>query len=333
MADAMFRCLLVTKDADGKVHRQVTNRPLSELPAGDVLIRVQWSSLNYKDGLSATGHPGVTRKLPHVPGIDAAGAVVASSAAQFAPGQEVLVTGFDMGQNTWGGFGDHIRVPAGWVVPLPQGLTLRESMIYGTAGFTAALAIEALLDCGVQPEGGEIVVTGATGGVGSTAVALLSHLGFKTVAVSGKPDAAEWLKQLGAAEVLPREAVCDSSSKPLLAGRWAGAVDTVGGATLATLLKQSARGACLTVTGLVGGADLPTSVYPFILRAAKLVGIDSAEYPIARRTNIWAQLAGPWRPTKLADIAAGEATLDELEPKIAEILAGKIRGRVLVRHA
>lgn len=332
MADAALHCLLVTKDAEGKVQRQVTDRPLSELPAGDVLIRVQWSSLNYKDGLSASGHPGVTRKFPHVPGIDAAGTVVESSVAGFDAGQEVLVTGFDQGQNTWGGLGDHVRVPAGWVVPLPKGLSLRDSMIYGTAGFTAALAIEALQECGVQPNSGEVVVTGATGGVGSTAVAMLAHLGYRVAAVSGKPEATDWLKQLGAAEVLPREAVNDSSPKPLLAGRWAGAVDTVGGVTLATLLKQVARYGVVTVTGLVGGADLPTSVYPFILRAAKLVGIDSAEYPIARRGHIWSQMAGPWRPPGLASISAGEVTLDQLEPKIADILAGKVRGRVLVRH-
>lgn len=332
MADNALHCLLVNKDAEGKVQRQVTDRPLTELPAGDVLIRVRWSSLNYKDGLSASGHPGVTRKFPHVPGIDAAGTVVESSVSSFDVGQEVLVTGFDQGQNTWGGLGDHVRVPAGWVVPLPKGLSLRDSMIYGTAGFTAALAIEALKESGVQPSSGEVVVTGATGGVGSTAVAMLAHLGYRVAAVSGKPAATDWLKQLGAAEILPREAVNDSSPKPLLAGRWAGAVDTVGGVTLATLLKQVARNGVVTVTGLVGGADLPTSVYPFILRAAKLVGIDSAEYPIGRREHIWSQMAGPWRPPGLASIAAGEATLDQLEPKIIDILAGKVRGRVLVRH-
>ncbi len=332
MSDDQLRCLLVTKDVEGKVQRQVSTRSWADLPAGDVLIRTRWSSLNYKDGLSASGHPGVTRKFPHVPGIDAAGAVVESTAAQFRPGQEVIVTGFDLGQNTWGGFGDHVRVPVGWVVPLPPGLSLRESMIYGTAGFTAALAIEALMDTGVLPDRGEIAVTGATGGVGSTAVAMLARLGYKVVAVSGKPEAAEWLKQLGAAEVVPREAVYDTSQKPLVAGRWAGAVDTVGGTMLATLLKQAARGACIAATGLVGGADLPTSVYPFILRAAHLVGIDSAEYPIARRERIWSQMAGPWRPQGLETIAAGEVTLDGLEPKIGEILAGKVRGRVLVRH-
>lgn len=332
MAEQQLRCLLVTKDAAGQVHREITRRPLADLPPGDVLIRVQWSSLNYKDGLSASGHPGVSRKFPHVPGIDAAGTVVESSDDRFHVGQEVLVTGFDQGQNTWGGFGDHVRVPAGWVVPLPAGLSLRESMIYGTAGFTAALAIEQFQHAGVTPDSGEIVVTGATGGVGCMAVAMLSRLDYRVTAVSGKPEAADWLRQLGAGEVLPREAVADAGNKPLLAARWAGAVDTVGGVTLATLLKQAARGACITATGLVGGADLPTSVYPFILRAAHLVGIDSAEYPIARRSGIWSNLAGAWRPVLLESLVAAETDLDGLAPHLAAILAGKVRGRVLVRH-
>jgi putative YhdH/YhfP family quinone oxidoreductase len=330
-APANFACYLVDKDASGRVEASVTRQPTEALPAGDVLIEVAWSSLNYKDALSAQGHPGVTRKFPHVPGIDLAGCVLDSRSSAYRPGDEVLITGYDQGMNHWGGFAGLARVPAEWVVPLPTGLSLRESMIYGTAGFTAALSVDALQAHGITPEHGEVLVTGASGGVGCLAVAILAHLGYRVVAVTGKPEAAELLVgRLGAARTIARSEVDDSSSKPLLATRWAGAIDTVGGNMLATVLRSTDRGGCVAACGLVGGTDLKLTVYPFILRGVTLAGIDSAECPREKRLAMWSQLAGAWKPPNLAAVAH-EVTLDGLSAKIADILAGRILGRVLVR--
>jgi putative YhdH/YhfP family quinone oxidoreductase len=325
-----MRCLLITKREDGGIERRMATVPEADLPAGEVLVRVQYSSLNYKDALAATGHPGVVSRFPHVPGIDAAGTVVESSSAKLRTGDEVIVTSFELGAGRWGAYAEFIRVPADWVVPLPNGLTLRESMIFGTAGFTAALSLEAILRQGVQPSMGEVAVTGASGGVGTLAVALLAQAGFRVVAVSGKPNTAELLRRLGAAEILPREAVIDSSGKPLLKARWAAAVDTVGGAVLSTLLRTTHEHGCVAACGLVGGAELPLTVYPFILRGVTLAGINSATYPAEARPILWAKLAGPWKP-KLLDELATEVSVVDLEPKIQDILAGRSVGRVVVR--
>jgi putative YhdH/YhfP family quinone oxidoreductase len=333
MSESQFRCYLVERDADKKITAGVVSRPIEDLPAGDVLIRVAWSSLNFKDALAASGRPGVAKKYPHIPGIDASGTVAESNAAAFKPGQKVLVTGFDLGAAAWGGYSEYIRVPAAWVVPLPAALTLRESMIFGTAGFTAAMAFEALIEQGITSDRGEIVVTGATGGVGSIAVAFLAKSGYRVAAVTGKPEAAGYLTQLGATTIMTRDDVNDTSGKPLLAGRWAGAVDTVGGNTLATIIRSTDRSGCVTASGLVGGIDLPLTVMPFILRGVKLVGIDSAEYPIGRRPALWERMAGEWRPADLESMVASTVELDGLDEPVREILAGKIRGRVLVRVA
>lgn len=333
MSSQPFRCYLVQRDAEKKASASVTMRTVDDLPAGDVLIRVAWSSLNFKDALAASGRPGVAKTYPHVPGIDASGVVAESASDQFKPGQQVLVTGFDLGAGVWGGYAEYIRVPAAWVVPLPAGLTLRESMIYGTAGFTAAMSLEALIEQGVSPESGEIVVTGSTGGVGSVAVGILAKTGYRVAAVTGKPEAADYLRRLGASEILDRGAVNDDSNKPLLAGRWAGAVDTVGGNTLSTIIRSTHRAGCVTASGLVGGIELPLTVMPFILRGVKLVGIDSAEYPIGRRAALWEKLAGDWRPADLETLVARTVDLEGLDEPVREILAGKIRGRVLVRVA
>lgn len=329
MPTAPFPCYLVNKDPQGRVTGEVVHKTLDDLPPGEALIQVACSSLNYKDALSATGHPGVTRRFPHVPGIDAAGTVVESSSTSVVPGDEVIVTGHDMGQNTWGGFAGHIRVPAEWVLPKPAGLSLKECMIYGTAGLTAGLALDALMAAGLNPKSGEIVVTGASGGVGCLAVGLLAKAGFTVAAVTGKPGAHELLRRLGAARILDRKEVHDESEKPLLAPTWAGAVDTVGGRTLATLVRSLKRGGCVAACGLVGGVDLPLTVYPFILRGAKLVGIDSAECDRARRVHIWEQLAGAW---KLPDLSGVASTIDlkGLPGRIADILAGQVMGRVVV---
>ena len=330
MTPDRFRCYLVSKDEAGKAHAAVTHKAIDELPPGDVLIRVAYSSLNYKDALSATGHPGVTRKYPHVPGVDAAGTVVDSRAAEFRPSDEVLVTGYDLGQNTSGGFSEYVRVPAGWVVPLPPGLTLRESMMYGTAGFTAAQCVAALAHHGIGPASGDVLVTGASGGVGCLAVALLARLGYRVVAASGKTSAHDLLKLAGAAEIVPREEVLDTSDKPLLPTRWSGAVDTVGGGTLATVVRSLRRAACVAACGLVGGTSLPLSVYPFILRGVDLAGIDSAECPMPTRRKLWQHLATDWKPACLERLAT-EVSLTELGAKIEQILAGQIAGRVVVK--
>ncbi len=328
-AENRFRCYLVTKTDDGQFRGEVTERNSDELPAGEVLVRVAYSSLNYKDALSATGHPGVTRKFPHVPGIDAAGAVAESRSPDWRPGDEVIVTGYDLGQNTWGGYGEYIRVPAAWVVRKPPGLTLRESMILGTAGFTAGLSMWAIREHGVAPDTGEMVVTGASGGVGSIAVALLAKAGYRVVASTGKASAHPLLSRLGAGRIVGRDEVDDASAKPLLPERWSGAIDTVGGRTLATIVRSLQRDGAVAACGLVGGVELPLTVYPFILRGAQLIGVDSAECPHDRRAAVWQKLAEEWKFDALEALAT-EVTLDTLAPQIEKILHGQTTGRVLV---
>jgi putative YhdH/YhfP family quinone oxidoreductase len=331
MISDTFDCLLVTKDADGKTHRQIAEKNLSELPAGEVLIRVAYSSLNYKDALSATGHPGVTRTFPHIPGIDAAGTVAHSDSPMLREGDEVLVTGFDQGQNTWGGFAEFIRVPASWVLPLPRGLSPREAMILGTAGLTAGQCVEALQHNEIDPGQGEVVVTGASGGVGTLAVAILAEAGYQVVASTGKQQSHEFLSVQGARRIVSREEVNDTGKKPMLPAHWAGAIDTVGGTTLATLVRSTVHNGCVACCGLVGGVELPLTVYPFILRGVTLSGIDSAECPLETRARIWQKLAGPWKPKHLNSIVTEEVALDQLEGPIERILKGQTMGRVLVK--
>ena len=300
-----------------------------ELPAGDVLIRVAYSSLNYKDALACQGHPGVVREFPHVPGIDCAGTIVESASDDWRPGDEVLVTGYELGAGHWGGYAAYVRVPAEWVVRLPAGLSLREAMIYGTAGFTAAQCVTAIVEHGIEPKRGPVVVTGATGGVGCLAVAILAKLGYDVAAVTGKRDQHDWLRRLGASTMLGREEVVDDSDRPLLGSRWAAAVDTVGGKPLATILRSMQHRGCVAACGLVAGADLQLTVYPFILRGVTLAGIDSAKCPRPQRLEMWKKLAGPWRVDRLHELA-NEVTLDELPNEIEKILAGQIVGRTVV---
>lgn len=331
MSDQKFRALVVRKD-EGGVSRALETRSLDELPEHPVTVRVQYSALNYKDALSAQGHPGVTRKFPHTPGIDAAGVVEASSDPGFEPGQRVIVTSYDLGMNTPGGFGELIRVPAEWVVPLPEGLELRDAMILGTAGLTAALCLARLQSVGVEPERGPVLVTGATGGVGSMAVAILARCGYRVTAVSGKPEAAGFLEGLGASQVLGREAITAEEKKPLRKGEWAGAVDTVGGPVLAGLLRSMDYLGAVACCGLVAAPEFETTVYPFILRGVSLLGVDSQDCPMPQRREMWARLAGPWRPADL-DGMTREVDLDGIETEIATILKGGQTGRVLVRIA
>lgn len=325
-----FKALVVERTADKQFVRQIRERTIDDLPPGDLLVRVHYSSLNYKDALSATGHPGVTREFPHTPGIDAAGEVVSCGSGQFVPGEQVIVTGYDLGMETDGGWGEYIRIPSAWAVRLPAGLTLREGMALGTAGFTAALSVLKLERAGFKPADGDVLVTGATGGVGSIAVAILSQAGYRVVAATGKSSDAPFLRDLGAAEVIPRAQVTEGAERPLMKERWAGAVDVVGGETLAAAVKSTRYGGVVTCCGLVGSAELAMNVYPFILRGVSLIGIDSVNCPASTRLQVWEKLAEAWKPAHLSEMAT-EVTLEGIEEKIQAILQGGIRGRVVVK--
>lgn len=324
--------MVVEETPDKGFIRRIQEKKIHDLPKGDVLIKVHYSSLNYKDALSASGNKGVTRRYPHTPGIDAAGTVEESHVPDFKPGDQVLVTGYDLGMNTPGGFGEYIRVPREWVVPLPSNLSLKACMIYGTAGFTAGLSLDKLMTAGVTPDDGDILVTGASGGVGSMAVALLSHCGYNVVAVSGKPQAGEMLTALGARQVLGREAVTDTTGRPLLIQRWAACVDTVGGDVLSYTLRSTRRHGAVTCCGNVASADLHLTVYPFILRGITLFGIDSATTEMPLRRKIWSNFAGPWRLTNL-DRFSSTIELGNLDAHIEKILAGGQMGRRVVHLA
>lgn len=328
--ETRFTALVVEKTSDKGFVREIRERSLDELPAGDLVVRVRYSSLNYKDALSATGHPGVTRQFPHTPGIDAAGEVVSCEEGAFAPGERVLVTGYDLGMETDGGWGSLIRIPSAWAVPLPAGLSLRESMTIGTAGFTAGRLVQKLEDAGVKPQDGPVLVTGATGGVGSLAVSLLAGAGFRVTASTGKVPAEALLRNLGATEVIGRDQVTAGADRPLMKERWAGVVDVVGGETLAAALKSTRSGGAVACCGLVGSPDLVMNVYPFILRGVSLLGVDSANCPYDIRLKLWERLAGEWK-LRLPKEMVTEVTLAELEDKIRAMLKGESLGRVVVR--
>lgn len=329
MQNNSYKALVVKEASPNTYTREIETKTIKELPKGDLLVRVHYSSLNYKDALSASGNRGVTRHYPHVPGIDAAGVVEESSSRDFSPGDQVIATGFDLGMNVSGGYGQYIRIPAGWALHCPQHLSLRESMIYGTAGFTAALSVEKLVSHPVLPEQGKILISGATGGVGSIAVSIMAKLGYSITAVSGKPEAADFLTRLGAAEIISRQQAADSSGKPLLKEKWAGAIDTVGGEILATTIKSTAYGGLVTCCGNVASAELPLSVYPFILRGVSLLGIDSAKCPIYIRQKIWQKLAGAWKIENINSLVT-ECKLPELSGIIDKMLQGRQTGRVIV---
>lgn len=322
-----FAAMVVEEGLDGIFTRHIREKNVDELPRGDVLIRVYWSSLNYKDALSASGNRGVTRKYPHTPGIDAAGIVEVSDSERFAPGDRVIVTSYDLGMNTAGGFSQYVRVPADWVIPLPAGIDLRESMIIGTAGLTAAMSVDALRSH-VDPDRGEILVTGASGGVGCMAVALLAGLGYRVCAASGKDPV--FLLGIGAKEVVGRAEVDDISGRPLLKSRWAGVIDTVGGNILATAIKSTLPQALITCCGNVASPDLQLTVFPFILRGVSLVGIDSQNFPLRERTILWQKLATEWKPRRLVSMAR-EVQLAGLDTEIESILQGRQQGRIVVR--
>jgi acrylyl-CoA reductase (NADPH) len=289
---------------------------------------VEYSSLNYKDGLAITGKGKIVRQWPLVPGIDLAGRVLESSSGDYAPGDRVILTGWGVGEKYWGGYSQRQRVQSKWLVPLPAGLESRQAMAIGTAGFTAMLCVMTLEEAGVTPDRGSILVTGASGGVGSIAVAILAKLGYQVTAVSGKDDAGEFLRQLGASEILTRDEM-SQAARPLEGQRWAGAVDTVGSTTLARVLAETSYGGCVAACGLAGGADLPTTVMPFILRNVSLRGVDSVSCPIERRKGAWQRLV-----TDLPEAALGEigqlASLEQLPELADKIVRGGIRGRIIV---
>jgi acrylyl-CoA reductase (NADPH) len=329
-----FKALWITETTEGKFDRTIVERVIDDLPQGEVVIRVLYSALNYKDALSATGNKGITRKYPHTPGIDAAGIVEISRNAQFASGDEVIVSGNDLGMNTCGGFGEFIRVPASWVIRKPDGFTLRECMIIGTAGLTAAIGLHKMELLGQHPDQGPVVVTGSTGGVGSIAVALLAKAGYEVIAVTGKTHAQEYLQHLGAHRIESRDFVNDTTGKALLRTEWSGAIDTVGGNTLLTLLKACKPEGSVVSTGLVSSPKLDATVYPFILNGVNLLGVGSAETPRMTKLLIWSKLADIWNIKDKLNAIVKEVTLDELNlTYIDSILQGKIMGRILVKIA
>lgn len=325
-----FRAWRVEETPDGFTG-SVQTRKIADLPEGDVLVRVTHSSLNYKDALSASGNRGVTRQYPHTPGVDAAGEVVASSVDSVVPGSPVIVTGYDLGMNTDGGFGEYIRVPADWCVPMPAGWDARTAMIYGTAGLTAGLCVEKLLRMGAAPEQGRVAVTGASGAVGSVVVELLASLGFEVVAISGKADHADQLRELGASDVVGRDALSEEK-KPLLRPEFANAVDTVGGTPLAELLKRIRPGGSVSICGLVAGPQLQTTVFPFILRGVNLLGVDSVEIPRADKEAIWQKLAGPWKCPK-TEASARDIGRSQLDECLKAFLAGNSAGKLVLDHS
>jgi acrylyl-CoA reductase (NADPH) len=326
----MFKAMAVEEGENNKFTIKITERSLKDLPSGDVLVKVFYSSLNYKDALSAMGNKGVTRNYPHTPGIDAAGVVEESSDQRFKSGDEVIVTSYDLGMNTSGGFGQYIRVPAEWVVAMPEGLTVRDSMIYGTAGFTAALSVYHLVEHGVSPEKGHVLVSGATGGVGGIAVSILSKLGYSVTAINGLTDQSEYLKDIGAKSIISIEDATDKSDRPLLKARWGGSIDTVGGDILATSIKSTAPAGAVTCCGNVASPDLPINVFPFILRGITLIGIDSQNCPMTIRNTIWEKLANEWKISQVEKMVS-EISLEQLDQRIHMMMQRKHRGRTIVR--
>ncbi len=322
-----FRAYVVNKNAD-QFTAGLTELTQDDLPAGEVLVKVAYSSVNYKDGLASLPEGKVVRKYPLVPGIDLSGVVAESSDARFKEGDEVLATGYDLGTSHSGGFSEYARLKADWLVPLPQGLSLSDAMALGTAGFTSALSIYQMERLGLKPENGPVLVTGATGGVGSMAIGILRRLGYTIAASTGKSSEHEYLKKLGASEILAREETSAESNRPLEKERWAGSLDSVGGSTLSYLIRTTKYGGSIASFGNTGGANFSTTVFPFILRGVNLLGIESAYVPMDIRRQLWEHLATDYRP---AYMYAREVPLDELPQALETILKGGMKGRTIVK--
>lgn len=321
---------LVAEEKDGKIIRSVKTRKFSDLPPGDLLIKVAYSSLNYKDALSAAGNRGITKNYPHTPGVDAVGEVKESLTPHYGPGDKVIVTGYDLGMGTDGGFGEYIRVPADWAFKLPLDLPMKRSMVIGTAGLTAGAMVQKIVDS-VEPDAGKIIVTGSTGGVGSISVALLAHLGYSVHAVTGKEKQHELLKKLGAEEVIDYKELSKPTQKPMLSGKWAGAVDTVGGPMLENLIKSVKPFGLITCCGNIVTHELKTNVFPFILRGITLSGVSAQNMPVKDRLFLWKQFSNKWN-LDIFDELSHEITLDQLDKNIEEILQGKLQGRTILKH-
>lgn len=319
---------LVVEEQDGTFVRTIKNRHIDDLPPGDLLVKVLYSSLNYKDALSAVGNRGVTRKYPHTPGIDAAGIVVSSESHRFKADDKVIVTSYDLGMDTDGGFGQYIRVPSEWAVKLPEDLSMKEAMMLGTAGLTAGIGIQILSET-VTPDDGKIIVSGATGGVGTLSVAVLSRLGYSVTAVTGKKEETDFLHHLGADDIILRQDFTGAEKRPLLKADFAGGIDTVGGVILENIIKSIQPYGIVTCCGNAASPNLELTVFPFILRGITLVGIDSQSYPMILREKVWAKLAQEWKPVQLNGLCS-DITLESLSDKIDLMLRGKSKGRIVV---
>ncbi len=324
----MFDAVLVTKDDEGKTSVAITQISEDQLPDGEVTVAVEYTTVNYKDGLCMSpGGGGLVRKFPHVPGIDFAGTVEQSSDERYKPGDKVVLTGWRVGEAHWGGYARKARVRADWLVPLPEGLSTRQAMAIGTAGFTSMLSVMALEDHGIKA--GPVLVTGAAGGVGSVAVAILAHLGHKVAAVTGRPETADYLESLGATQIVAREEINETVKRPLEGETWGGCVDAVGGPMLARVLGQMEYGASVAAVGLAGGAGLPASVIPFLLRGVNLLGIDSVMQPYDNRLRAWKRVAKDLPMDKLEEMIV-PAVMSDLPKLTTDILNGQVKGRVVV---
>ncbi len=329
MSNNTFKAIQTKAIKTEQYETVVVERSIDDLPPGELLVDVRYSSLNYKDALSASGNPGVTKVYPHTPGIDAAGVVLKDTSGTFQEGDEVVVCGYDLGMNTSGGLAQRIRVPANWAVKLPSTLSMKEAMIIGTAGFTSALCVDKILQMGAKPEDGPVLVSGATGGVGSFSVALLSHLGFSVTALTGKLEQSEWLVSLGAKQVIERGAMSEATKRPVAQPQWAHAIDCVGGEILSNILKSLQYGGSVAICGMTASPSFNITVFPFILRNVNLLGIDCVEQPLSRKSDNWNALATKYKLPNL-DNMAEPIKLEQVSEYLTRVLNGHARGRYLV---
>jgi acrylyl-CoA reductase (NADPH) len=330
MAGNKFLAFIVEENGQAGYKRSIQYRDKADLPSGEILIRVEYSTLNYKDALSSRIHKGITRSYPHTPGIDAAGYVEESSVSWFNQGDRVLVTGYDLGMNTSGGFAEYIRVPESWVLSIPENISNKEAMFYGTSGFTAGIAINEIIKHEVRPDDGEILVTGATGGVGTLAIAILSKLGYRVTASTGKPEMADILHKLGASQIINRNEVIDDSRKPLLSGKWSAIVENVGGDTMSYSVRSVKPRGIVACIGNVTGDKFECSIYPFILRGVSIIGVDSAERPMDYRLGIWKHLFDDWRIDNYERFCR-EIRLEDLDRELDLMLEGRQCGKVILK--
>lgn len=330
MENLSFKSLNVKETSENVYEHEIRDKTINELPEGDVLIKVHYSALNYKDALVFRGHKGIAKTYPFTPGIDASGIVEWSENDKFQVGEKVLVTGYDLGMNTSGGFQEYIRVPGSWVISLPDSLSLKEAMVYGTAGFTSALAIHRMQINGILPGIGKVLVTGATGGVGVCSIAILSKLGYHVTASTGKPELSDFLLEIGANEVITRTELLDNSSRPLLGRKWKGVIENVGGATLSSIVKSMDKGGAVAIIGIITGDEFKSTLYPFILRGISLLGIESAETDYSMRSELWRKLANEWKIDNFEKISR-EVPFSNIPEELQKMLEGKQSKKIVVK--